>query len=101
MNRTALQSIVAALSVALLPVAAGAQPTPPREVRYCTSCATVQSVQVLNAGAGAKQYVMVIRYDDGSTRSFSYANDPGLRVGEKVKDNGGVVVRDVAGKGSP
>ena len=51
--------------------------------------------------AGAKRYELVLRYASGSVKTFRYDNDPGLRVGEKVKDNNGVVVRDVAGKPSP
>ncbi|RJG17788.1 hypothetical protein [Massilia cavernae] len=72
---------------------------PPREVRYCTNCATVEALKPPTGGA--KQYEMTIRYSDGRVKTFRYDNDPGLRVGEKVKDNNGVVVRDEAGKPSP
>ena len=68
---------------------------PPREVRYCTNCATVEALKPL---PGRNKVEMPIRYSDGKVKTFRYGNDPGLRVGEKVKDNNGVVVRDEAGK---
>lgn len=73
----------------------------PQEIRYCTNCATVESLNALRGATGAQRFEMVIRYTDGSTRTFKYDNDPGLRAGEKVKDNNGVVMRDGAGKTSP
>lgn len=96
MNRTRLWAVLAAL---LLPAMAQAQgkpqPEAPREVRYCTNCATVEALNPVPAGGGAHRYEMVLRYTDGKVKTFRYDNDPGLRVGEKVKDNNGVVVREV------
>lgn len=73
------------------------QPAASNEIRYCTSCATVEALNTVPAG-GAVRYEMVLRYGDGKVKTFRYDNDPGLRVGEKVKDNNGVVVRDVPAK---
>ena len=93
--------IFAALAVLLLPPMAQAQaqakpqPNAPREIRYCTNCATVEALNAVPAGGGAHRYEMVLRYTDGKVKTFRYDNDPGLRVGEKVKDNNGVVVREV------
>lgn len=71
----------------------------PHVVRYCTNCATVEAVRVIDRDAGraaprTRQYELVIRYANGGTRTFTYENDPGLRAGEKVKVNDGVLVRD-------
>lgn len=97
MNRTGLLALLAA---ALVAFAAHAQDKP-REIRYCTNCATVEAINPVPAGGGAHRYEMVLRYADGKVKTFRYDNDPGLRVGEKVKDNNGVVVRDdVPGKPS-
>ncbi|MGZ8290683.1 MAG: hypothetical protein ACXW2U_15425 [Telluria sp.] len=73
----------------------------PHEIRYCTNCATVEAVNAAPGAAGVKKYELVIRYADGKMKTFRYDNDPGLRVGEKVKDNNGVVVRDTAGRPAP
>ena len=101
MNRTGLFIVLALLA----PVFAHAQDKPrqeaPREIRYCTNCATVEALKPVPSGGGAHGYEMVLRYTDGKVKTFRYDNDPGLRVGEKVKDKNGVVVRDVAGKPSP
>lgn len=97
MNRTGLFALLAA---ALVSVVAHAQDKP-REIRYCTNCATVAALNAVPAGGGAHRYEMVLRYTDGKVKTFRYDNDPGLRVGEKVKDNNGVVVRDVPSKPSP
>lgn len=91
MNRTGLLTLLAA---ALIATVAYAQDKP-REIRYCTNCATVEALNPVPAGGGAHRYEMVLRYTDGKVKTFRYDNDPGLRVGEKVKDNNGVVVRDV------
>jgi outer membrane lipoprotein SlyB len=40
------------------------------------------------------RYEVVVRYDNGATQTIPYDNNPGFRVGEKVKVNDGVVVRD-------
>lgn len=117
----------------------------PRVVRYCSNCATVDAINVVEvngdgnyigtiggglvggllgsqvgggngktaaevagalAGAYAgrniernnarntKHFEVVIRYPNGGTQTVQYANDPGLRVGEKVKINEGVLTRD-------
>jgi outer membrane lipoprotein SlyB len=121
-----------------------AAPPEPRVVRYCTNCATVEAINVVQvdgdgnylgtigggvvgaalgsqvgkgdgrtaaqiAGAlgGAyigrniernakrtQHYEVVIRFANGGTQTVTYENDPGLRVGEKVKVNGGVLERD-------
>ena len=106
MNRTRHLTVLACVLAAAVPGMthagdAAQQQKAPREIRYCTNCATVEAVNVAPAGAAGQRYELVLRYSDGKTRSFRYDNDPGLRVGEKVKDNNGVVVRDVAAKPSP
>lgn len=88
-----------------LPVAA---PSPAAQVaRYCTNCATViavnGSVSTTGASAGGSgtgatgsnaHYEVVVRYGNGATQTMSYDNDPGYRVGDKVKVNNGVLTRD-------
>ncbi|HEU4775540.1 MAG TPA: glycine zipper 2TM domain-containing protein [Telluria sp.] len=121
-----------------------AAPPEPRVIRYCTNCATVDAINVVQvdgdgnylgtigggvlgavvgsqvgkgngrtaaqiAGAlgGAyvgrniernskrtQHYEVVIRFANGGTQTVTYENDPGLRVGEKVKVNNGVLERD-------
>ena len=116
----------------------------PRVVRYCTNCATVEAINVIQVNgdgnyigtigggvvgallgsqvgdgngktaaqiAGAlggayvgrniernarqtKHFEVVIRFPAGGSQTVQYANDPGLRVGEKVKINEGVLTRD-------
>jgi outer membrane lipoprotein SlyB len=116
----------------------------PREVRYCTNCATVDAINVVEVNgdgnylgtigggvvgavlgsqvgkgsgrtaaqiAGAlggayvgrniernakktQHYEVVIRFANGGTQTVTYENDPGLRVGEKVKISDGVLSRD-------
>ncbi|MDL2357668.1 MAG: glycine zipper 2TM domain-containing protein [Pseudomonadota bacterium] len=117
----------------------------PRVVRYCSNCATVEAINVIEvngdgnyigtigggvvgallgsqvgggsgktaaevAGALGGAYVgrnidrkndkqtrhfeVVIRFANGGTQTVQYANDPGLRVGEKVKINDGALTRD-------
>ena len=125
---------------------AGVAPTTPRVVRYCTNCATVEAInlvqvdgegnylgtigggvvgaalgsqvgkgsgktaaQIAGALGGAyigrniernakrtQHYEVVIRFTNGGTQTITYENDPGLRVGEKVKLNNGVLERDVS-----
>ncbi|MFL6709319.1 MAG: glycine zipper 2TM domain-containing protein [Massilia sp.] len=128
-----------------LQLVGSAPPPPPREVRYCSNCATVEAINVIEvkgdgnyigtigggvvgalagsqvgggngrtaaeiAGALGGAYVgrnidrqndrntrhfeVVIRFANGGTQTVQYANDPGLRVGEKVKFNDGALVRD-------
>lgn len=57
--------------------------------RYCTSCATVQSVRM----AGGR-FELVLRYTNGSTRTLRYDNDPGFRAGDKVRVHADVLTRD-------
>jgi outer membrane lipoprotein SlyB len=116
----------------------------PRVVRYCSNCATVEAVNVIEVNgdgnylgtvgggvlgallgsqvgggsgrtaaevAGAvggayvgrniqrnsnrsQHYEVVIRFLSGGTQSLTFDNDPGFRVGEKVKVNNGVLARD-------
>jgi outer membrane lipoprotein SlyB len=40
------------------------------------------------------RYEVVVRYDNGATQTIPYDNSPGFRVGDKVKVNDGVLVRD-------
>lgn len=118
----------------------------PRVVRYCTNCATVEAVNVVQVdgdgnylgaigggvvgaalgsqvGSGSgktaaqiagalggayigrniernskrtQHYEVVIRFANGGTQTVTYENDPGLRVGEKVKVNNGVLERDAS-----
>ncbi|WP_146204460.1 glycine zipper 2TM domain-containing protein [Massilia glaciei] len=112
--------------------------------RYCTNCATIESVNVVEvtgdgnylgtigggvlgavlgsqvgkgsgktaaqiAGAlggayigrnierNAKKtnhYEVLVRFQNGGTQTVTYENDPGVRVGEKVRVNDGVLTRD-------
>jgi outer membrane lipoprotein SlyB len=121
-----------------------AGPRDDRVARYCTNCATVEAVNVVQASgqasavgtlggaavggllgnqvgsgngrtaatvagaaAGAlagrsiernarsgQRYDVVVRYENGATQNIAYDNDPGFRVGERVKVNGDVLVRD-------
>lgn len=93
---------IVTLALALFPAPGHAQdkpqPAATNEIRYCTNCATVEALKLVPAGGAAQRYEMVLRYGDGKVKTFKYDNDPGLRVGEKVKDNNGVVVRDVPAK---
>jgi outer membrane lipoprotein SlyB len=117
----------------------------PRVARYCSNCATVEAINLIEVNgdgnyigtvgggvvgallgsqvgggsgktaaevagalggayvgrnidrANAKQtrhFEVVIRFANGGAQTVQYANDPGLRVGEKVKINDGVLTRD-------
>lgn len=116
----------------------------PRVARYCTNCATVEQVNVLQVsgnggylgtGVGAvvggllgnqvgsgngrtaataagaiggalagrevernrsagQRYEVVVRYNDGSTQTIPYANNPGFQQGDHVKVNDGTLTRD-------
>jgi outer membrane lipoprotein SlyB len=46
-----------------------------------------------NARHGVR-YEVLVRYDNGATQTLAYENDPGFRVGEKVKVNNGTLMRD-------
>jgi outer membrane lipoprotein SlyB len=112
-----------------------------RVARYCTNCATVEAVNVMQGEAGAAgtlggaaiggllgnqvgsgsgrtaatvagavggaiagrsiernahgpRYEVVVRYENGTTQSVRYDNDPGFRVGEQVRVSDGVLTRD-------
>ncbi|MEO7495510.1 MAG: glycine zipper 2TM domain-containing protein [Massilia sp.] len=65
------------------------------------------AAQVAGAAAGAyagrniernakrtHHYEVVLRFPNGGTQTLDYPNDPGFRVGEKVKLNNGVLTRD-------
>ena len=73
---------------------AGAQEHAPREVRYCSNCATVEAVTGPAAGPAAARFEVRVRMAKGGTATFRYENDPGLKVGMKVKVNQGVLVLD-------
>jgi len=88
----------------------------PRAARYCTNCATVEAVNVVeNRGSGAlgavggavvgrnidqnahrnQRYEVVVRYSgNGATQTLQYDNDPGFRAGDAVRVNDGVLSRD-------
>lgn len=118
----------------------------PRVARYCTNCAVVETINVVQVdgdgnylgtigggvvgaalgsqvGSGSgktaaqiagalggayigrniernakrtQHYEVVIRFANGGTQTVTYENDPGLRVGEKVKVNNGVLERDAS-----
>jgi outer membrane lipoprotein SlyB len=46
-----------------------------------------------NAHRGVR-YEVLVRYDNGATQTIPYENNPGWRVGDKVKVNNGTLVRD-------
>lgn len=65
------------------------------------------AAQVAGAAAGAyagrniernakrtHHYEVVLRFPNGGAQTLDYPNDPGFRVGEKVKVNNGVLTRD-------
>jgi len=41
-----------------------------------------------------QRFNVVVRFENGATQNISYDNDPGYRVGDQVKVNGNVLVRD-------
>lgn len=93
MHKTIMISSGAALVLLLVGASSAAQVTPPpREepiARYCTSCATVQSVRKTGKG-----YQLVVRYASGNSQTLNYDNDPGFRAGDKVRVHDGVLTRD-------
>ncbi|ATQ75908.1 hypothetical protein CR152_16240 [Massilia violaceinigra] len=143
---TATMRIGGRVSAAVLgkPLRVAAATPTPREVRYCTNCATVDAINVIEVNgdgnylgtigggvvgavlgsqvgkgsgrtaaqiAGAvggayvgrnierrarktQHYEVVIRFNNGGTQTVTYENDPGLRVGEKVRITDGVLSRD-------
>ena len=131
------------------PLVSGPAPRPMNPVaRYCSNCATVEAVNVVqvqgNAGyigtvggalvggllgsqvgsgngrtaaqiagvvGGAavgrnidnnnaakaepnQHYELTVRYPNGATKAITYANDPGFRVGDKVRVDNNVLTRD-------
>lgn len=88
-------NIFTGVALAMLYTNAGyaAQPTsPPRDqpiARYCTSCATVQSVE-----RNGSRYRLTVRYASGKRQALNYDNDPGFRAGDKVRVHDGVLTRD-------
>ncbi len=128
----------------LLIAAAAQQPVVSQTARYCSNCATVDAINVIEVNgdgnylgtigggvvgallgsqvgsgsgktaaqiAGAvggayvgrniernakrtQHYEVVVRFTNGGTQTVTYEQDPGLRVGEKVRVNNGVLVRD-------
>jgi outer membrane lipoprotein SlyB len=125
-------------------LAGGPRPAARQVARYCSNCATVASVNVVEVsgdggylgtvggavvggllgnqvGSGngrtaatavgavggaiagnniernsrhGVRYEVVVRYDNGATQTVAYDNNPGFRVGEKVKVDNGVLMRD-------
>jgi outer membrane lipoprotein SlyB len=126
------------------PLLVAQQQPPVRVERYCSNCATIDAINVVEvngegnylgavgggvvgallgsqvgsgngrtaaqvAGALGGAYAgrniqrnanktthfeVVVRYTNGGTQTITYENDPGVRVGEKVKVNNGVLTRD-------
>lgn len=81
----------AALAMLGLPGSVWSEPLAPdaNVARYCTSCATVQSVRMVDG-----RFELVLRYTNGSTRTLRYDNDPGFRAGDKVRIHADVLTRD-------
>ena len=83
----------AALAMLGAPGIVVGEPAPPAQdanvARYCTSCATVQSVRMVG-----QRYELVLRFANGSMHTLRYDNDPGFRSGDKVRVNAGVLTRD-------
>lgn len=94
-----------------LPFAAAAQQAQRQDMaRYCTNCATVLSVTVDGEAAGqvggsgrtssgastaaGHRFVLVLRYNDGRKESMVFDNDPGFRMGDKVRVRDGVLSRE-------
>ncbi|MFD2368055.1 hypothetical protein [Pseudoduganella sp. GCM10020061] len=93
MRKTAIVSTGAMLAAMYLCTSLAAQvPASTREepiARYCTNCATVQSVT-----KNGSRYHLTLRYASGKSQALTYDNDPGFRAGDKVRVNDGVLTRD-------
>lgn len=76
----------------------------PRVARYCTSCAIVERVEVLQGAVpdparprasdvrAAQRYRVVVRFTTSeNTQAIEYDNNPGYRVGDRVRVNNGVL----------
>jgi outer membrane lipoprotein SlyB len=49
----------------------------------------------IERNANARQrYEVVVRYANGATQTIPYENNPGFRVGDRVKVSDGVLIRD-------
>lgn len=86
-----------------------APPPPPREAerprvaRYCTSCAIVEKVEVIQpSSANARplasdvkareRYRVTVRFNtNDSTQALEFDNNPGYRKGDRVRVNDGVL----------
>ena len=83
----------AALAMLFMSASHAAQVAPPHRdghiARYCTSCATVQSVE-----RDGSRYLLTVRYTSGKRQTLNYDNDPGFRAGDKVRVHDGVLTRD-------
>jgi hypothetical protein len=86
-----------------------APPPPPRETerprvaRYCTSCAIVEKVEVIQPSTAdarplatevrsRERYRVTVRFNTSdSTQAIEYDNNPGYRKGDRVRVNDGVL----------
>ncbi|MFP5391374.1 MAG: hypothetical protein ACLGI6_07505 [Gammaproteobacteria bacterium] len=102
--------IPCSLLVALALQAAASHAAP--AVRYCSNCATVESVRRVDGKAPdapgsaveqavparlarpAHHYEVVLRDGAGAHRTLRFDNDPGVKAGEAIKVNNGVLERD-------
>lgn len=93
MRKTAIVTCGTALAMLLAVAGHAAQVRPaPRQTdiaRYCTSCATVQSVT-----KSGSRYQLTLRYASGKRQTLTYDNDPGFRGGDQVRVHDGVLTRD-------
>ncbi|HEU4850848.1 MAG TPA: hypothetical protein VFT37_01700 [Telluria sp.] len=93
MHRITINFTGAALATVLIAVSQAAEVTPQQReskvARYCTSCATVQTVRM-----NAARFELTVRYAGGETRILTYDNDPGFKAGDKVRVHQGVLTRD-------
>jgi hypothetical protein len=92
MRKTAIVSTGAMLAAMYLCTSLAAQVPATREehiARFCTNCATVQSVTKKGS-----RYQLTLRYASGKSQTLIYDNDPGFRAGDKVRVNDGVLTRD-------
>lgn len=78
----------------------------PRVARYCTSCAIVERVEVVQGAVeGARplasqvqaqqRYRVTVRFNtNDATQALEYDNNPGYKVGDRVRVNNGVLALD-------
>lgn len=92
--------------------APGVSPPPPRSTerprvaRYCTSCAIVERVEVVQGAVGGarplatqvqaqQRYRVTVRFNtNDATQAIEYDNNPGYKVGDRVRVNDGVLSLD-------